>query len=232
MRNGKCGMRYVSAVIGIVGLLLFVACGGRSMSAEEMQRKLDSIQKIEVAERLAAQGINLESSDNPLKQFYDSLELLPLPITYTDEFVRYLPNFKPVPQDIAKALELEGNGRQKAISLSESLGARLMILAADEGTEEGDDNDGDGAMRYSLWLYSLGEDYLPIDKLCLYAIDDEADYDLLEDDELLQYFTITSDYEIHLMDYSKEKAKTRTEEVYTLDATRNFLLQKSEELDN
>ena len=84
---------------GIFAMLLLAACGGRSMSAEEMQRKLDSIQKIEVAERLAAQGINLESADNPLKQFYDSLELLPLPITYTDEFVRYLPNFKPVPQN-------------------------------------------------------------------------------------------------------------------------------------
>ena len=214
-----------------VAMLLLAACGGRSMSAEEMQRKLDSIQKIEVAERLAVQGINLEKADNPLKQFYDSLALLPLPITYTDEFVRYLPDFKPVPQDIAKALELEGNGKQKAISLSESLGARLMLLAADEGAEEGEDGD-EGAERYSLWLYSLDDDYLPVDKICLYAIEDEEDFDLYEEDEILQYFTITSDYEIHLMDYSKEKHKTRTEEVYTLDASRNFLLQKSEELDD
>ena len=204
----------------IVVMVMFSACGGRSMSAEEMQRKLDSIQKIEVAERLAAQGINLESADNPLKQFYDSLELLPLPITYTDEFVRYLPNFKPVPQDIAKALELEGNNKQKAISLSESLGARLMILAADEEDD-----------RYSLWLYSLDNDYLPVDKLCLYAIDEEADLDDFGAEDILQYFTITSDYEIHLMDYSKEAHKTRTEEVFTLDAQRNFQLQKSEELD-
>jgi hypothetical protein len=215
----------------VVVMVLLSACGGRSMSAEEMQRKLDSIQKIEVAERLAAQGINLEESDNPLKQFYDSLALLPLPITYTDEFVRYLPNFMPVPQDIAKALDLEGNGKQKAIQLTESLGARLMILAADEGVEE-DEEGNEGEVRYSLWLYSLGEDYLPVDKICLYAIDDESDFDLYDEDDIMQYFTITSDYEIHLMDYSKEKHKTRTEEVYTLDASRNFLLQKSEELDD
>jgi hypothetical protein len=215
----------------VIVMVLLSACGGRSMSAEEMQRKLDSIQKIEVAERLAAQGINLEESDNPLKQFYDSLALLPLPITYTDEFVRYLPNFMPVPQDIAKALDLEGNGKQKAIQLTESLGARLMILAADEGVEE-DEEGNEGEERYSLWLYSLGEDYLPVDKICLYAIDDESDFDLYDEDDIMQYFTITSDYEIHLMDYSKEKHKTRTEEVYTLDASRNFLLQKSEELDD
>ena len=201
-------------------MMLLAACGGRSMSAEEMQHKLDSIQKIEAAERLAAQGINLADADNPLKQFYDSLNLLPLPITYSDELVRYLPDFKPVPQDIAKALELEGNNKQKAISLSESLGARLMILAADEEDD-----------RYSLWLYSLDNDYLPVDKLCLYAIDEEADLDDFGAEDILQYFTITSDYEIHLMDYSKDAHKTRTEEVFTLDAQRNFQLQKSEELD-
>ena len=201
-------------------MMLMAACGGRSMSAEEMQHKLDSIQKIEAAERLAAQGINLADANNPLKQFYDSLNLLPLPITYSDELVRYLPDFKPVPQDIAKALELEGNNKQKAISLSESLGARLMILAADEEDD-----------RYSLWLYSLDNDYLPVDKLCLYAIDEEADLDDFGAEDILQYFTITSDYEIHLMDYSKDAHKTRTEEVFTLDAQRNFQLQKSEELD-
>ena len=205
---------------GIFAVMLMAACGGRSMSAEEMQHKLDSIQKIEAAERLAAQGINLADADNPLKQFYDSLNLLPLPITYSDELVRYLPDFKPVPQDIAKALELEGNNKQKAISLSESLGARLIILAADEEDD-----------RYSLWLYSLDNDYLPVDKLCLYAIDEEADLDDFGAEDILQYFTITSDYEIHLMDYSKDAHKTRTEEVFTLDAQRNFQLQKSEELD-
>ena len=205
---------------GIFAVMLMAACGGRSMSAEEMQHKLDSIQKIEAAERLAAQGINLADADNPLKQFYDSLNLLPLPITYSDELVRYLPDFKPVPQDIAKALELEGNNKQKAISLSESLGARLMILAADEEDD-----------RYSLWLYSLDNDYMPVDKLCLYAIDEEADLDDFGAEDILQYFTITSDYEIHLMDYAKEAHKTRTEEVFTLDAQRNYQLQKSEELD-
>ena len=205
---------------GIFAVMLLAACGGRSMSAEEMQHKLDSIQKIEAAERLAAQGINLADADNPLKQFYDSLNLLPLPITYSDELVRYLPDFKPVPQDIAKALELEGNNKQKAISLSESLGARLMILAADEEDD-----------RYSLWLYSLDNDYMPVDKLCLYAIDEEADLDDFGAEDILQYFTITSEYEIHLMDYSKDAHKARTEEVFTLDAQRNFQLQKSEELD-
>ena len=78
----------------------------------------------------------------------------------------------------------------------------------------------------------MDDDCMPVDKLCLYAIEDEEDDFDFDEEEILQYFTITSDYEIHLMDYSKERHKTRTEEVYTLDASRNFLLQKSEELDN
>lgn len=204
---------------GIVTIMLLVACGGRSLSPEAMQHKLDSIKQLEIAERLEAQGIHLEHADNPLKQFYDSLALQPLPIAYSDEFVRYLPNFKPVPQEIVRALELEGKNKQKAISLPESVSVRLMILAADESED-----------RYSLWLYSLDDNYMPVDKLCLYAIDDEEDILDFDKEEILQYFTITSDYEIHLMDYSKERKQTCTEEVYTLDASRNFLLQKSEAL--
>jgi hypothetical protein len=214
----------MKGLIGVVlGLLLLSACGGRGLSAEQMQQKLDSIKKIEIAERLEAEGIHLDNSDNPLKQFYDSLALLPLPITYSEDFVRFLPNFKPVPQDIAKALDLEGNGKQKAISLSESLGAKLMLLAADENED---------ASKYSIWLYSMDDDCMPVDKLCLFAVEDEEENIDFSEEEILQYFTITSDYEIHLMDYSKEAHKTRTEEVYTLDASRNFLLQRSEELNH
>jgi len=207
-------------VIGAVAAVIMLsACGGRRLSPQELEQKLDSIRKLEVKERLEAQGINLDKSDNPFKQFYDSLALLPLPISYSEEFVRYQPNFKPVPTNISKALELEGTDKQKAIALPETLGARLMILAADE---PGD--------LYSLWLYSLDDDCMPVDKLCLYAIDDEIDIYEFGKEEYVQYFSITSDYEIHLMDYSREEHRTCTEEVYTLDAARNFCLQKSEEI--
>ncbi len=204
---------------GIAAILLLGACGGRSLSPQALEQKLDSIRKLEVKEQLEAQGIHLEQSDNPFKQFYDSLSLLPLPIAYSEDFVRYLPDFKPVPTSISKPLEFEGTDKQKAIALTETVGARLLLLAADE---PGD--------RYSLWLYSLDNEYMPVDKLCLYAIDDEVEIYEFGKEEYVQYFSITSDYEIHLMDYSREQGRTCTEEVYTLDAARNFYLQKSEEL--
>lgn len=50
---------------------LFSACGNRnSMSPEELQHKLDKVKAIEIREKLEAQGINLQSSDNPVKQFF------------------------------------------------------------------------------------------------------------------------------------------------------------------
>ena len=211
-------------IVGILAMAaLIVSCGGNrhQMSPEELAQKLDSIKALEIKEKLKLQGIDLESSDNPFKVFFDSLNMQTLPLTYSEDYVRFLPGYQEIPTEILSYMELQGGEHPKAVSLPESVGARLMILAVDES-----DN------LYSLWLYSLDNDYMPVDKICRYAIDDEEDFDLYDEDDIMQYFTITSDYEIHLMDYSREKHKTRTEEVYTLDASRNFLLQKSEELDD
>lgn len=207
--------------IWAIALVLF-SCGNRRLSPEELQHKLDSVKTIEIRERLIAQGIDLESSDNPLKMFFDSLNIQPLPIAYSDDYVKFLPAFSPVPQEIAAYLNFEGRKDRRAITLPETLGARLLLLAADEEEE-----------RYSLWLYSLDDDYLPVDKLCLYAVedeveDDEYDYDL-EPEEFIQYFSITSDYEIRLIDYTKKDIETRTNEVYYLDPSRKFVLQENKE---
>ena len=198
---------------------LFTACGNRnSLSPEELQHKLDSVKALEIREKLEAQGINLQSSDNPVKQFFDSLDIQPLPVSYTEDYVHYLPDFKPVPDEIVKYLNFEGH-HPKAVALPESLGARMILLAADETNEKD---------RYSIYIYSLDDEYLPVDKLCLYALEDENDEFNIDTEELIQYFSITSDYEIHLIDFSKQANKTRTEEVYYLDPARKFVLQKSE----
>ena len=62
----------------------------------------------------------------------------------------------------------------------------------------------------------------------LYALEDEEDLIDIDPEEFIQYFSITSDYEIHLLDYSKTARKTCTEEVYYLDSSRHFVLQESE----
>ena len=196
-------------------MLLLLSCGGRSqLSPEELSHKLDSVKNVEINEQLKLQGINLEQSDNPLKMFYDSLSLQTLPISYTEDYVKFLPAFKPIPQEIIPFMDLQDCNEPKAVSLPESLGAKLILIAADEQPH-----------LYSLWLYSLDDDFRPVDKLCLYAIEDKSDE--IDPEEFIQYFSITSDYEIHLLDYSPKRYKANFEEVYYIDSSRNFLMHET-----
>lgn len=204
----------------LLAAVLVTACGNRRWSDSQMQQKLDSIAKLENLEMLEAQGININKDISPIQLFFDSLNLQPLPIRYSEDYVKYLPNYKSVPYELVSFMDLEGRTEPKAIALPETAGTRMMILAADEG---------DGL--YSLWLYSLDTDYLPVDKLCLYAtskedkkINDEA----LPEDKLIQDFVITSDYEIRLTDYSG-KYKAEIQKVYHIDMSRKFT--ESDEID-
>ena len=207
-------------LVMMCAVLMVAACGGRRMSPEELQHKLDSVKALEIKEKLALQGVNLEASDNPLKLFYDSLEIQSLPISYSEDYVSFLPAYKDVTPEIVSYMELIECKHPKAVALPESVGARLMIMAADES-----------AGHYSLWLYSLDDDYVPVDKLCLYAVDDIDPEDIVDfgEEQFVQYFSITSDYEIRLMDYTKQQYKARLEEVYHIDESRRFALASSRE---
>jgi len=206
-------MRQLTVILATMVLLL--SCGGRrQLSPEELSHKLDSVKNVEINEHLKLQGIDLEQSDNPLQQFYDSLNLQTLPISYTEDYVRFLPAFKPIPSEILHYMDLQDYNEPQAVSLPESLGARLILVATDESPH-----------LYSLWLYSLNDDYMPVDKLCLYAIEDKED--AINPEEFIQYFSITSDYEIHLLDYSQKQHKTRYEEIYYIDVSRKFAMRES-----
>lgn len=205
----------------LVVTLLMVSCGGgRKMSPEELQHKLDSVKALEIKEKLALQGVDLETSDNPMKLFFDSLEIQPLPLSYDEDYVRMLPSYKEVGKDVAEYMNLVDCRHPKAISLPETIGARLIIIAADESDGE-----------YSLWLYSLDDDYFPVDKLCLFSVDsrEPEEYTEIHEEEFLQYFSITSDYEIRLMDYAKEDYRAHLEEVYHINEARKFEMLSSQE---
>ena len=83
-------------IVGILALVvLMVSCGGRrQMSPEELAHKLDSVKALEIKEKLKLQGIDVESSDNPFKVFFDSLSMQTLPLSYTDDYVHFLPGFR------------------------------------------------------------------------------------------------------------------------------------------
>ena len=197
----------------LVGVLMYVACGNKQQSPGDLQAKLDSIARLETIEQLEMQGIHIGKDVSPIQLFFDSLNIQPLPVRYAEDYVKYLPNYTSVPYELVKFMNFEGRADPKAIALPESAGARLMILAADEG---------DGL--YSLWLYSLDDDYMPVDKLCLYAIskEEQKENELADpEDKLIQDFVITSDYEIRLTDYSG-KFEAEVQRVYHVDMSRKF----------
>ena len=193
---------------------LAAACGNRRMSEVELQSKIDSVNKLEVARQLKLRGIQLEET-SPLQMFYDSLRMQPLPLNYSEEYMKYLPNYTVVPTSIMYYLELEGRVAPKAIALPEMLGARLILLAADM-------TDGE----YELWLYSLDDDYMPVDKLQLYAPKTLSDKELgLPEQET--HFSITSDLEIRLMEYTSNYAQHGQLSVFVVDESRQFVERQS-----
>ena len=139
-------------------LLLLTACFNRRPSAAELQEKIDSVKALEVKRQLRMKGVNIDDDGvSPFRLFYDSLHLQVLPISYSEDYVTSLPDFRTVPPSLVVYLDLEGKESPKAIALPETLNSRLVLLAADQ--EDGE---------YELWLYSLDDDYIPVDKLLIY----------------------------------------------------------------
>ena len=134
------------------------ACFNRRPPAAELQEKIDSVKALEVKRQLRMKGVNIDDDGvSPFRLFYDSLHLQVLPISYSEDYVTSLPDFRTVPPSLVVYLDLEGKESPKAIALPETLNSRLVLLAADQ--EDGE---------YELWLYSLDDDYIPVDKLLIY----------------------------------------------------------------
>lgn len=195
----------VTAVVAAMALL--AACQGGSMSPAEMQRKVDSVRALENLDILRAQGIDLEER-SPLAEFYDSLALQSLPLLATTDYVGILPRFTDMPSEFARLIGISIGGQLKAKALPETLGTRLMMIAADNGREVP-----------TVWLYSLDMDYRAVDKLLLYTPATEDDAFFSND---TRAFLITSDYTVTTQEYDAEQGTVR-QQSYTVDDGRRFI---------
>ena len=192
----------------LVTMVVLTGCVDNRRNPADLQHKIDSVMALDNAERLKLQGIKLED-DNPMKAFYDSLALQPLPVVCTEDYVATLPRFVSIPEYLTGVLEIKGGLNPLAISLPESLGARLMMVAVDN--REGE---------YSLWLYSLDDYYLPVDKLLLYSPSLTASPDTRH----LSDCIISRDYEIMIREFDNATRKI-TEKVYHVSEGRMFVKQ-------
>ena len=81
-------MRKSTIVVVTLAILALGACKNNRLSPEQIQQKLDSIAKVEAKEKLEAQGIHLDKDVSPVQLFYDSLNIQPLPIRYSEDYVK------------------------------------------------------------------------------------------------------------------------------------------------
>lgn len=194
-------------------VLLCGACGRRRPSAAELQHKIDSVRALEQIEELERQGISLQEA-SPIRLFYDSLAIQTLPLNYTEEYMKLLPNYTVVPYEIFTLLGLEGRRAPKAIALPETLGTRLILLAADVADGE-----------YELWLYSLDDDFYPVDKFQLFE-PAKVSKKKVKPNNQTTYFSITSNYEIRLMEYVDENDTEGQLSTFVVDDSRMFVEQR------
>ena len=103
----------------LLGVVLLVACGNKQMSPAEMQQKLDSIARLETIEQLEMQGIHIGKDVSPIQLFFDSLNLQPLPVRYSDDYVKYLPNYTSIPYELVKFMNFEGRTDPKGMNPDE-----------------------------------------------------------------------------------------------------------------
>lgn len=193
-------------------LLLLAACFNRRPSAAELQEKIDSVKALEVKRQLRMKGVNIDDDGvSPFRLFYDSLHLQVLPISYSEDYVTSLPDFRTVPPSLVVYLDLEGKESPKAIALPETLNSRLVLLAADQ--EDGE---------YELWLYSLDDDYIPVDKLLIYEPSRYSSKAMKKDNRDV-YFSITSYMEINVMEYIDDDDYEGQLSTYVVDDSRLFV---------
>jgi hypothetical protein len=202
-------------VLVLACVVLAVGCGRRRPSVEELMVKVDSIKRAEQVEQLRRQVLG-NSEASPLQVFYDSLNIQALPVSYSEDYVKYLPGFTPVPPDIKIFLQLEGKKEPKAMSLSDIQGERLLLLAADVA---------DG--QYELWLYSLDVNYYPVDQLMLYEPAKESETKIPQAVVRQQpYFSITSTGEINIVDYAGEDDAKGQLSTFVVDGNGMFVEKK------
>lgn len=198
----------------LLSTLLLTACFNRRPSASELQEKIDSVRALEVKRQLRMKGVNLdEDAVSPFRMFYDSLRMQSLPLSYSEDYVMSLPDFRTVPPSLVVYLDLEGREAPKAIALPETMNSRLVLLAAD--LEDGE---------YELWLYSLDDDYIPVDKLLVYEPSRYSSKKMKKDDRDV-YFSITSYLEINVMEYIDDDDTEGQLSTYIVDDSRQFVEQ-------
>lgn len=161
-------------------LLILSACKQRNVSIEELARR-DSLMTLVEQEQ---QKVTYRS---PREEFFSSLAVRTLPLSFSETFIMLLPGFTAVPTDLTEPLfGIEGFSEPSAIALPDAGRYHVALLA-------GKLDDGDR----QLFLVTLDADYRPVDQLQIYHVMVDVDDSEVHKERL--DFSITSRYEIYML---------------------------------
>ena len=184
--------------------LALLSCGQRKRDAVFYEQMVDSIRK---AEQLTEMKRQAGVYDDPVQNFFDTLQLRPLPIQSERRNFAKIGYFGKVPLSLVSMLGYPVDTRLKALMLPKFHGLHALLLQ-----EQLD------SITSNLYLYTLDRNYQPIDHLCLY---EERDEDRAEDfgRQYMDYY-VTSEYEVTIL-YIYESLRTHKTEA---EQTRRFQL--------
>lgn len=189
-------MRKYTFLVLLVSVVLFsYSCGNRK-NAADYAGMIDSIRKAEVEREL----LKSSTADDPIMSFFDSLGIKSVPIKYTADFVNYLPRMEQVPSTVNSRFGYENNIELYALRLPSYQMYHMMLLA-----EKLD------STSTSLYLCTMDQEYVLVDRLCIYEQKVEKKNDLIGLARLEYY--VTSQYDITLVKYFRsEEDETEQEE--------------------
>ena len=201
-------MRKFTFLALLTAAFLFIFSCGNRKNAADYAAMIDSIRKAEVEQELLK-----PTTDDPVLLFFDSLNIKHVPMQYTTDFVTYLPQMRKVPSIMNARFGYENNIELYAVKLPSYQLFHVMLLA-----EKLD------STSTSLYLCTMNQEDVLIDRLCVYEQKVEKKKDVLGVSRLEYY--ITSQYDITLVKYFRsEEDEMEHEEAayrYVINKEGNF----------
>ena len=148
-------MRRLPLLLLIPLLLALLSCGQRKRDAAYYEQLVDSIRKAEQVQQMQRQAADI--MDSPVRTFFDTLQMRPLPIQSEGADFARIGRFGKVPVSISVLLGFPVGTPLKALLLPKMHGVQPMLLS-----EQVD------SITSTLYIYTLDDGGHPIDHLCLY----------------------------------------------------------------
>lgn len=187
------------------------SCGGKKKDVAYYEAQIDSIRKAQQLRQIKeAAGIY----DDPGSQFFDTLQLRPLPIRSAGDNLVRLAHFSQVPRSVVALFDYPVETPLRMVALPRTKGFFVGMLA-----------EGPDSVAPIISLIVLDKTYRPVDELCIYEQKEEErgdDRGLLVND-----YYITSDYEITIVTSFRKPAEERL----FVEQTRRYVIDKEGHFD-